>query len=268
MGGASIAFRIGPISVAWYGIIIVAATLAAGYVAQSEAERRGDDPEHVWNAFLLCLLFGIVGARLYHVISSLDYYIQYPLQVFNTRAGGLGIIGAVLGGILGLWIYTRRAKLSFLHWADIAVPGLLLAQAIGRWGNFINQELYGYPTDLPWGIYIDPMHRLPEFADYERFHPTFLYESLWNLIGFGLFMVLARKLRNWLRDGDLLLLYGIYYPIGRFLVEFQRPDAWKIGTLATAQWISLAAAAICAILLFLRHRRAPAAPNQVPGSSS
>lgn len=266
VAGPKIAFRIGPLTIAWYGIIIVAATLVAAYVAQYEAKRRGDDPEHVWNGFLWCLVLGVVGARLYHVIDKLDYYLQNPLQILNTRAGGLGIIGAVAGGALGLWIYSRRSKLSFLHWADIATPGLLLAQAIGRWGNFLNQELYGYPTDLPWGIRIDPIHRLPEFAEFERFHPTFLYESLWNVAGFALFMIVARKLASRLMDGDLLLLYGIYYPIGRFLVEFQRPDAWTIGPLATAQWLSLASALICAVILLARHRRLPrvALPSDEP----
>jgi phosphatidylglycerol---prolipoprotein diacylglyceryl transferase len=164
----------------------------------------------------------------------------------------------VIGGIIALWIYTRRAKLSFLHWADIAVPGLILAQAIGRWANYLNQELYGYPTTLPWGIYIEPAYRLPGFENYERFHPTFLYESLWNLIGFVLLMFLARRLSKWLRDGDLLLMYGIYYPVGRFLVEFQRPDAWMIGGIATAQWISLVSAILCTAVLIYRHRRAAA----------
>lgn len=260
MGGPKIAFRIGPLSVAWYGIIIVFAALVAAYVAEHEAKRRGDNPDHVWNAFFLCLLFGIVGARLYHVIDKLDYYMRYPLEIFNTRAGGLGIIGAVIGGAFGLWIYTRYAKLSFLHWADIAIPGLLLAQAIGRWGNFVNQELYGKPTDLPWGIYIDPAHRLPRYADFERFHPTFLYESLWNLAGFILVMVLVRKYASWLMEGDVFLLYGIYYGVGRFLVEFQRPDAWMMGPLATAQWIGLASAIICGGLLAYRHRKGRAIP--------
>jgi len=265
VGGPKIAFRIGPLSVAWYGIILVAAALVAAYISEREAKRRGDNPEHVWNAFLLCLFLGVVGARLYHVLSSLNYYIQNPLQIFNTRAGGLGIIGAVIGGIIGLLIYTRYAKLNFLHWADAGVPGLLLAQAIGRWGNFVNQELYGYPTNVPWGIYIEPAYRLPGFENYERFHPTFLYESLWNLAGFIVIMILSRKLASWLRDGDLLLLYGIWYPIGRFLVEFQRPDAWMMGQLATAQWISIVSALVCAALLVYRHRRAtPAKTSEVP----
>lgn len=257
MSGPRIAFSIGPVSVAWYGIIIVAGAMIAGYVTQHEAERRGQDADHVWNAFLLCVVLGLIGARLYHVISSLDYYRQYPLQIFNLRAGGLGIYGALAGGILALWLYTRRAKLDFFFWADMAVPGLLLAQAIGRWGNFVNQELYGKPTDLPWGIYIDPAHRLPQYAEYERFHPTFFYESFWNLLGFSLFMYLSRRYEQQLKRGDMLLMYGVYYPLGRFFVEFQRPDAWMMGPLATAQWISLAAVLICGLLLWWRHRPRP-----------
>jgi phosphatidylglycerol---prolipoprotein diacylglyceryl transferase len=255
MAGPKIAFSIGPITVAWYGIIIVSAMLVATFIAQQEAKRRGADPEHVWNALMWCLVLGLAGARLYHVVSSLDYYIQNPGQVLNTRAGGLGIIGAVAGGALGLWIYARKNKLDFLFWTDVAVPGLLLAQAIGRWGNFVNQELYGYPTDLPWGIYIEPIHRLPEFYEFERFHPTFLYESLLNLLGFVLFMWLARRLRDCLIDGDLLLGYGVWYGVVRFIIEFQRPDAWTIGPLATAQWVSIAAVLVCAGALIYRHRR-------------
>jgi phosphatidylglycerol:prolipoprotein diacylglycerol transferase len=255
--GPKIAFRVGPISVAWYGIIIVIAALVAGYVAQYEAKRHDDDPDHVWNGFLLCIIFGLIGARLYHVISSLDYYLQHPWQIFNTRAGGLGIIGAVIGGAFGLWLYTRYAKLDFWHWADLATPGLLLAQAIGRWGNFVNQELYGTPTDLPWGIYIAPQHRLPQYTQYERFHPTFFYESLWNVFGFGLFMFLAHRWEKQLKSGDLLLCYGVYYPFGRFFVEFQRPDAWMLGPLAAAQWFSLLSILICSGILIYRHKRRP-----------
>ena len=129
---------------------------------------------------------------------------------------GLGIFGAIIGGALGLIIYTRWKKLGTLRWLDIFAPGLILAQAIGRWGNFFNQELYGYPTDLPWGLYIDPAHRLAGYESFSHFHPLFLYESLWNLLGFVGLMEVGRKLSSLLRDGDIFLLYVIYYGVGRF----------------------------------------------------
>jgi len=265
--GPRIAFRIGPFTVAWYGIIIVGVAILAAFLAEREAKRRGDDPEHVWNGLLLCLILGLVGARLYHVVHQWDFYRQYPMEIFNTRHGGLAIYGAVAGGAVALWIYTRRHHLSFAHWADIATPGLVLAQAIARWANYLNQELYGHPTTVPWGITIDAAHRIPPFDDLVtyppdmRFHPTFLYESIGNLINFLVIVYVSRHFADRLRDGDLILLYGILYPLLRFLVEFQRPDAWKISGIATAQWIALASIGICGGLLIHRHRK-PATPPE------
>lgn len=277
MGGAKIAFRIGPIAIAWYGIIVVGSTMVATFLAEHEAKRRGDNPEHIWNALLVCLLLGIVGARVYHIISSLDYYLRNPVEMLNTRGGGLAIYGAVAGGALALWLYTRRHHLSFGHWADIATPGLFLAQAIARWGNYLNQELYGFPTTLPWGILIDYEHRItvpggPDFRDLAkypldtRFHPTFLYESIGNLVNFAIVMYVSRRFADRLRDGDLILLYGVLYPLLRFFVEFQRPDAWKIAGVATAQWLSIASVILCSGLLVYRHRT-PVPQNKTEGAA-
>ena len=252
-----IMFQIGPVAVYWYGVLIVGGALAAAWLAARQAQRAGDDPEHVWNALLLCLALGIVGARLYHVASNLSYYLAHPGEIFGLRMSGFGIYGAVAGGALGLWIYTRRHGLGFLHWADYAAPGLALAQAVGRWGNYFNQELYGYPTPPGawYGIYIAPENRLPGFEQYERFHPTFLYESLWNLVCFGILLALSRKAGKRLLSGDLFLLYGVLYPLGRFFVEFQRPDAWKIGGVPTAQWVAIAAVLFFGSVLIYRHQR-------------
>lgn len=260
-----IAITIGPFSIHWYGLLIVTGVLAAAYIATVEARRRGDDPEHVWNGLILCLIFGIIGARLYHVFSTPSdgslgwwYYRNNPIAILKIWEGGLGIYGAVFGGAFGLWLYTRFAKLSFLRWADAAAPGLLLAQAIGRWGNFINKELYGPPTDLPWGIYIPPEKRLPGLEAYERFHPVFLYESLFCLLGFILFMVFARRWAPKLRDGDVFLAYLIYYPFGRIFIEMLRPDAWKVGGIAAAQLVALACILVAIGGIWLNHRRKPA----------
>jgi len=270
LGGPRIAFRIGPISIAWYGIIIVSSAMLAAYLAEREARRKGENPDHVWNALLWCLVLGMIGARLYHVVSSLDYYRQYPMQIFNTRHGGLAIYGAVAGGALALWLYARANGLSFGRWADIATPGLVLAQAISRWGNYLNQELYGYPTTMPWGIGIDPAYRIPPFDDLTRFpantrfHPTFLYESLGNLVNLAIIVYVSRRYGDRLKDGDLILLYGVLYPLLRFFIEFQRPDAWKISGVATAQWIALASVVVCGGLLFLRHRSLADVPTETP----
>jgi phosphatidylglycerol---prolipoprotein diacylglyceryl transferase len=263
----------------WYGILIVLGALAGAYVATLEAKRRGVDPEHIWNALLFGLILGVIGARLYHVISSptgsnigFDYYMQNPMEMLNFRQGGLGIYGAVLGGLAGIALYVRLIgtslgrrlfgalpSVNFLTMVDLAMPGLALGQAIGRWGNFFNQELYGYPTDFPWGISIDAAHRLPIFADLTkypvettRFHPTFLYESVWNL---GVAIVLLLIARRWqkAKAGDLALLWGMFYGFGRFLVEFQRPDAWLISGIATAQLIGIALVVICGVTLMYRH---------------
>jgi phosphatidylglycerol:prolipoprotein diacylglycerol transferase len=261
LSGPRIAFRIGPITVAWYGILIVGGAVLAAFLAEHEAKRRGDDPEHIWNALLLCLVLGMIGARVYHIISSLDYYVQYPLEMFNMRRGGLGIYGAVAGGALGLWLYTRRQGLSFGHWADIATPGLLLAQAIGRWGNYLNQELFGHPTTLPWGVTIDAAHRfgtpfadLTEYPLGTRFHPIFLYESIGNLVNLAILMYISRRFADRLRDGDLILLYGVLYPVLRLFYEAQRWDAWKIAGVPTAQWIAVGSILLCGGLLIYRHR--------------
>ncbi len=263
--------QIGPLAIYWYGVLIVAGVLVAVWLAARQAQRAGDDPEHVWNALLLCLFLGVIGARLYHVASSLQYYLAHPAQVLGLRMSGFGIYGAVIGGALGLYIYTRRHRLSFARWADYAAPGLAIAQAIGRWGNYFNQELYGFPCNLPWCIYIAPENRLPGFQQYERFHPTFLYESLWDLLSFGILFILSRKAKERLLEGDLIFLWGILYSLGRFFVEFQRPDAyqlktWVLAGVPVAQFVALATILICGGTLIYRHQRSQvAAPSE--GSS-
>jgi phosphatidylglycerol:prolipoprotein diacylglycerol transferase len=245
--------------------LIVAGAVAGAYLATLEARRRDQNPDHVWNALLVALIFGVIGARVYHIISTLSdpnqtqlaqQYLSNPLTMLNPRGGGLGIFGAIAGGMFGIWIYTRYAHLKFWQWVDIAMPGLAVGQAIGRWGNYFNQELYGYPTDLPWGIPISAAHRLPQFAalpESTRFHPTFLYESLAMVLVTIFLMVVGRRYAARLLDGDMFLLYGIAYSIVRFFIEMQRPDAWKISDIPTAQLISIAGFVICTVWLAYRH---------------
>ena len=250
-----IAFQLGPFAIHWYGILIAMGVMATISVAIIEARRRGENGEHVINAALIVVPLGFIGARLYHVIDQWDFYRQNPALIIG--GAGLGIFGAIAGGAIGLIIYTRWKKLSTLRWMDIVAPGLILAQAIGRWGNYFNQELYGYPTDLPWGIYIDPAHRLPGYEGYSHFHPLFLYESLWNLLGFAILMVLGRRLKSRLRHGDIFFWYVIHYSIGRFFLEGLKPDVWTLGGIPTARWIAALATLAAIVVIVFRHRRHP-----------
>lgn len=250
----------------WYGLLVTMGTLAGAFVADREARRRDQNPDHVWNALIFAMIFGLIGARLYHVISSpadsttnLQYYLANPVEIiafWNGGLRGLGIFGAILGGTFGLWVYTRWKRLSFLEWADICVLGVPLGQAIGRWGNYFNQELYGRPTDLPWGVPIAREYRSVAFAAEPvdaRFHPSFLYESLWSLLTFFVLMYIAHHWTEKLRTGDLVLLYLVLYPVGRILVEFQRPDAWVAMGVPVAQIISLSLVVVAALLMLWRH---------------
>jgi phosphatidylglycerol:prolipoprotein diacylglycerol transferase len=266
------ASQIGPIVIHWYGLLIVVGTLLGAVLASREAKRQGNDPEHVWRALLWGLLLGLLGARVYHVVSTpadgtggLQSYLHNPLDIIQVWNGGLGIIGGIAGGVLGVVIYARRNGLNAWHWLDIGAPSLVLAQAIVRWANFVNQELYGPPTGLPWGIKIEAEHRIPRYADLTRFpiettrfHPTFLYESLWNL---GLFALLVWARRRWahrLQDGDIFLAYLGFYGIGRVWIEqFFRPDAWRLENGLAVGALIFAWVALVAELMLLQRHRAP-----------
>jgi phosphatidylglycerol:prolipoprotein diacylglycerol transferase len=256
-------FTIGPLKIYFYGIIIMVGVLVAVWIAVVEAKRRELDSEIVWDMVPWLLILGIVGARLWHVFTPSqsmgvgpEYYFSHPLEILNTRNGGLGIPGAIIGGIVALFIYTKRKGLKFLTWADIVIPGVALAQAIGRWGNFFNQELYGPPTNLPWGITIDLAHRLPGYESFSTFHPMFLYESIWNLFNFFLLLTIGRTKEEKLLPGDLLYIYMIVYAIGRFGLEFLRLDASYVGSININQMVMAAVAVVGAVLLVFNHLRA------------
>lgn len=249
----------------FYGMIIMAGAIIAALLARRLMKETGKDPELVWDALIWILVLGAIGARLYHVFTpsksmieagfSTNYYLTHPLEILMTWQGGLGWPGALLGGFLGLFIFTRRKKLSLGELADIGAPGVALAHAIGRWGNFINQELYGPPTDLPWGIYIRPENRMQEYRQYERFHPLFLYESLWNLANAVVLLWLWRKHRERLKDGDIFVIYLMNYSFGRFLLEFIRLDFVPLLGINFNQMVFLAIVIGGGVLLLLRHRR-------------
>ena len=258
-------FYIGTFEIRFYGIILMLGALAGGMLAQREAKRRGHNPDILWDLMLWLLVAGIAGARLWHVFTpspstiaegfTTEYYLSHPWDLINIRNGGLGIPGAVIGGLIALYFFTRKRKLSFLEWADIAAPALALGQAIGRWGNYVNQELYGAPTSLPWKIFIESKYRLSGFEEQVYYHPLFLYESLWNLGNMVLLLWVNRRFSAKVKEGDLLLLYMVIYPLGRFLLDFLRLDAPMLGGINANQTVMAIVAIFAAVALWVRHRK-------------
>jgi phosphatidylglycerol---prolipoprotein diacylglyceryl transferase len=257
-------FNIGPLTIHFYGIVIMLGVVAATFLARREANWRGQNGELVWDMLVWMLIAGIIGARLWHILTpspSLEaqgvttyYYLTHPLDAIAIWNGGLGIAGAVAGGAIALYFFGRRHNLPFLIWLDILAPALALGQAIGRWGNFFNQELYGAPTSLPWAIYIDPQHRLAGFENQAYYHPTFLYESLWNLANMVLLLWLSRRSKDRLKSGDIILVYLITYPLGRFLLEFLRLDSSQLAGINANQALMLVVMVAAILILSWRHR--------------
>lgn len=220
----------------WYGILITIGIALGVLWAAREVVRRGGDEDTFYTGVLIVVISGYVFARIWYVLQEViagrgDQY-QTLLDVINIRQGGANILGGFIGAaLLGIW-YIRRKRLNFWNYADVAGPALLLAQAIGRWGNFINQELYGPPTDLPWGILIDPANRIAQYQglpETTRFHPTFLYESLWLFAGFLLLVFLNRRFREQWKPGTLFALFLIWWGGGRAWIELFRPDQPAFG---------------------------------------
>ncbi|MCC3264692.1 prolipoprotein diacylglyceryl transferase [Arthrobacter gengyunqii] len=220
-------FSLGPLTIHTYALCILAGIILALWMTSVRWKRRGLPEEAVWDIAIWAIPFGIIGGRLYHVVSSPAAYfgangdLSLIPQIWR---GGLGIWGAVALGAVGAWIGCRRAGIKLSTFADVGVPGLLLAQAVGRWGNWFNQELFGSPTDVPWGLEIDA--NSPNFPDGTApgtlFHPTFLYESLWCLAGVALLLALDKRFR--LRGGRLFWIYAAYYTLGRLWIEILRID--------------------------------------------
>jgi phosphatidylglycerol:prolipoprotein diacylglycerol transferase len=260
---------LGIFTVRYYGIIIMTGAVLAAFLADWRARKHGLNPEIIWDSLIWALVGGILGARLWHILlpSQSDaakglttlFYLTHPLDALSIWKGGLGIPGAVIGGMLAIYIFCRRNKLAFLPLVDLAAPSLALGQAVGRWGNFVNQELYGAPTNLPWAITIDPPFRLPEYANVATYHPLFLYESLWNLANMVILLWLDGRYREHLKPGDLLLVYAVIYPLGRFLLDFLRLDVAVLAGLNANQAIMAGVAVAAGITLFWRNRPQPQA---------
>ena len=251
----AIAFQIGPLAIRWYGLLIASGVMLGTSLAHREAIRRGQDPDQLLNLIVVAVLSALLGARLYYVAFNWEYYGAQLAKVFAIWEGGLAIHGGLIAGALATILYCRWMGLSVLVTTDILVPGVAIGQAIGRWGNFFNQEAFGTPTDLPWRLYIDPYHRPPQLKAFEYFHPTFLYESLWSLMVFCvLWFLLRRRLES--KPGALTLWYLGLYSLGRFFVEGLRIDSLMLGSIRAAQAMSLVltAAAIVGLLLVMRKR--------------
>jgi phosphatidylglycerol:prolipoprotein diacylglycerol transferase len=276
-----IGIHIGPVYIRFYGLILMTGAFLGGWLAAREAKRRGHNPELVWDGLIWALIGGIIGARLWHIFTpspsqveaGLDtaYYLNLTnlVTVFTAGTteiklpaalavgnGGLGIPGAVIGGLIGLYFYVRRNKLVFIEWLDIVAPAVALGQAVGRWGNFVNQELYGAPTTLPWGLNIEAAYRLPGFTDPAlRFHPLFLYESIGTALICAGLVYISRRYADKLRLGDLFWLYCIAYPALRFFLDFIRLDNAKVLGLNANQSFMLIVIVVAIFMLVNGHRK-------------
>jgi phosphatidylglycerol:prolipoprotein diacylglycerol transferase len=252
----SIAFSLGPLTIRWYGILVALAFAVGSYLAYREVRRLKLDVDELMNMLIVIIPSSIIGARLYYVVMRWEFYGQNPAYILRIWEGGLAVHGGIIAAVLAVFLYCRRRKHQLLVWLDLLMPSLAIGQAIGRWGNFFNQEAYGYETSLPWAMYIDGAYR----------HPTFLYESLWNVLIFALLFILSRRRHQ---SGALFALYLIAYSVGRFFIEMLRTDSLMIGPLRAAMVISvLGLLAGLATLYFIRRQPLPQEGRPAPGKKA
>jgi phosphatidylglycerol:prolipoprotein diacylglycerol transferase len=264
----------------WYGIAYAVGLATVYWVLLREARHRGLDENLLGTGMIVVAVAALVGGRLYHVIDQWQLYAPHPLTAFLPLTvqpdgsyafsgfTGLGVPGGIVLGTVAAWVYIRRNHQPFWQWADVVAPGLFVMQAIGRWGNFFNQELYGPPTTLPWGIRIDAAHRVGEYVDLTaypvattHFHPLFLYESVSGIVGALVLLWLARRRRSPLVPGDLLLIFFAWYGLTRFALEGLRTGNWTFFGIPTAQIVT--AGFILAGILGLLYRHGPGRPAQL-----
>lgn len=251
-----VAIQLGPIAVHWYGLILGTGALVGLLLAMRESKRLGLNPEFFLDLVMWGVPISIIFARIYYVIFEWDYYGQHPADIIAVWKGGIAIHGALIGAFLTGIVFCRKKGISFWRIADIAAPSLLIGQAIGRWGNFMNQEAHGGPTTR---AFLESLN-LPQFIVDQMYiqgtyyHPTFLYESIWNFIGVALLMVIRRKLP--LRRGQVFLSYLIWYSIGRFFIEGMRTDSLMLTeTLRIAQVISIVIVLVAIVLWIVRRSK-------------
>lgn len=237
-----VAFELLGLEVRWYGILIAMGVLIGAIIALREAKRLGLNEEIILDLLIWAVPLSLIGARLYYVIFSWDLYRDNPIKALDIRSGGLAIHGVIITAIIVTIVFTRIKKVSFWTVVDACAPSLILAQGIGRWGNYLNQEAHGGPTDLPWGIMVDGV----------KVHPTFLYESLWN---FGVFIFLLWYSRNRQKiKGEVFLLYIALYSFIRFFVEGLRTDSLMLGPIRVAQLVSLIGIALASFIFYKRRK--------------
>jgi phosphatidylglycerol---prolipoprotein diacylglyceryl transferase len=253
----------------WYGIIVTLGIALGAWWAGQETKKRGGDIDEFYNGLLVVVLAGFIFARGWYVAQELvagrGAQFDSLLAVINVRAGGLNILGGFIGAALVALLYLRWRKLSFWLYADVAGPALLIAQALGRWGNFINQELYGPPTSAPWGILISAQNRIPPYNDLAmypletRFHPTFLYESLWLIAGFVILVYLSSRFRQQWPHGTILGLFMVWWGGGRAWIELFRTDQPKIGesVISYSMIVAILLALAGLYVVLYRHDRLP-----------
>lgn len=256
-------FALGPVTIHIYALCLLAGIITAAWWSQRRFVSRGGEADQFQNVILVAIVFGIIGARIYHVITDYQLYFgpgRNPWDALKIWNGGLGIWGAVAFGGLGAWLAARHYGINFAALADVIAPTLLLGQGIGRLGNWFNQELFGRPTDLPWGLAIDASHRPAGYEQYATFHPTFLYEMVWTLPG-ALLLAWAEK-RFKLGYGKLFCLYICWYTFGRFFVEALRIDPVNhVGGFRLNNYTSIIVFAIGALMFTLLLKRHPGAPK-------
>ena len=275
-----IALEIGPLQLHWYGIIIASAVLIGGLLGTRVATWLGEDPEDGWSMLLPVVILAVVAARIYHVIHMWDYYSANPIAIPQIWNGGIGIPGAVAGGALAIFLYTRSKGLNTARWLDVFAPSLLLGQVIGRLGNFVNQELYGPPTSLcgvefpaclPFGVQIDAEHRagtpwdaVTYPVETTSFVPLFAYEMVLNFIGMLVILWVIRRYAPRLFAGDAALMYIMWYGAVRTLLETYRVNNWTILGVPTAMWVGMVGFVLALGWLIYRHRRGWGSPMIKP----
>lgn len=262
--------HVGPLQVRAYGLAIAAGVVAAVTIAKRRYEARGGSPDDITNLAVWAVPAGLVGARLYHVVTDFHRFDDDPLRIFQVWRGGLGIPGGLLAGVAVGVVVARRRQLPVARLLDVAAPAIPVAQAIGRLGNWFNQELFGRPTDLPWALRIDREHRPPGLEDVGTYHPTFLYEALWNLALAALLVRIDRK--GSLRPGQLFILYVGGYFLGRLWVEALRIDpattlfGLRVNVVVSA--VVVAVSTIALVVVGRRSRPERLSPEVTSSSSS
>ena len=250
----------------WYGVLVMLGVMVAAWIAEREYTRRGENGEHIWNSLIWALPVGVVGARLWYVANATlggnPYYMDNPGQILNIPQGGLHFFGGLLFGALAMIFYIRRNNLDLWLLLDVAAPVTMIGQAVARPANFINQELYGQPTTLPWGISIEAQHRIPPYNDMNlypdstRFHPAFAYEMIWNFITAGTLLWIARRFPEKFKPGAMFSWWLVLAGVGRVIIEAFRPDQPRTPRtdLSYSRLVAGLMALVGVVMLLVRYR--------------